>query len=129
MSGARGTAAFLSVLLGGAGALHLVRPAPFDSIVPPALPGPARGYTCASGVAELVVAGLLAIPRIRRRGGLAAAALFLAVFPANLQMAYDRRRASPGKRAIALGRLPLQGVLIAQALHVARTSTGTSAAS
>jgi len=42
------------------------------------------------------------------------------VFPANVQMAYDWRRARPRKRAIAVGRLPLQGVLIAQALHVAR---------
>ncbi|MDN5687189.1 MAG: hypothetical protein L0G94_11025 [Brachybacterium sp.] len=120
MSGAPRTTAFLSVLLGGAGALHLARPAPFDSIVPPALPGSARGYTCASGVAELGVAGLLAMPRTRHLGGLAAAALFVAVYPANLQMAYDRRHAAPRRRAIALGRLPLQGVLIAQALHVAR---------
>ena len=37
MSGARRTARFLGVLLAGAGALHLVRPAPFDSIVPRAL--------------------------------------------------------------------------------------------
>lgn len=120
MSGGRRTASFLAVLLGGAGILHLARPAPFDSIVPPALPGPARAYTCASGVAELVVAGLLAIPHTRRRGGLAATALFIAVFPANLQMAYDWRHARPRKRAIALGRLPLQGLLIAQAQHVAR---------
>nr|WP_245349536.1 hypothetical protein [Brachybacterium fresconis] len=119
----------MSVLLGGAGALHLARPAPFDSIVPRALPGSARGYTCASGVAELGVAGLLAIGRTRGRGGLAATALFVAVFPANVQMAYDWRHASPRKRALALGRLPLQGVLIAQALHVARASKGTPAAS
>lgn len=129
MSGAPRTTAFLSVLLGGAGALHLARPAPFDSIVPPALPGSARGYTHASGVAELGVAGLLAIPRTRRLGGLAAAALFVAVFPANVQMAYDRRHAAARQRAIALGRLPLQGVLIAQAQHVARASKGTPAAS
>jgi uncharacterized membrane protein len=121
MSGGRRTAGFLGVLLGGAGVRHMVRPEPFDTIVPPALPGPARGYTYASGVAELAVAGMLAVPRTRRLGGLAATALFVAVFPANVQMAYDWRRARPWKRAIAWGRLPLQGVLIAQALHVART--------
>lgn len=120
MSGARGTTGFLTVLLGSAGLLHVARPAPFDSIVPPALPGSARGYTYASGAAELGVAGLLAIPSTRRLGGLAATALFLAVFPANIQMAYDWRHARPRKQAIAYGRLPLQGVLIAQALHVAR---------
>lgn len=120
MSRGRRTAGFLGALLTGAGTLHMLRPEPFDTIVPPALPGPARGYTYASGVAELAVAGLLAVPRTRRLGGAAAAALFVAVFPANVQMAYDWRRARPRKRAIAVGRLPLQGVLIAQALHVAR---------
>ncbi|MGP5714653.1 DoxX family protein [Brachybacterium tyrofermentans] len=118
MSGGRRTAAFLTVLLGGAGVVHLARPETFDGIVPRALPGPARAYTYASGVAELGVAGLLAVPRTRRLGGVAAVALFVAVFPANLQMAYDWRGARPRKRAIALGRLPLQGVLIAQARHV-----------
>lgn len=122
MTRRRRTAAFLATLLGAAGTLHFVRPAPFDSIVPPALPGPARNYTYASGVAELGTAALLAVPRTRRLGGIAAAALFLAVFPANLQMAYDWRGARPKKRAIAFGRLPLQGVLIAQALHVASTA-------
>lgn len=115
MRHARRTSAFLATLLGTAGVLHFARPAPFDSIVPPALPGPARTYTYASGAAELATAALLAVPRTRRLGGIAAAALFVAVFPANLQMAYDWRGARPSKRAIALARLPLQGVLIAAA--------------
>lgn len=119
MSGGRRTAAFLTVLLGGAGILHQARPEPFDRIVPPALPGPARAYTYTSGVAELAVAGLLAIPRTRRLGGHAATALFIAVFPANLQMAYNWRHARSRKQAIALGRLPLQALLVAQARHVA----------
>lgn len=120
MTGARRTAGVLTALLAGAGALHFARPAPFDSIVPPYLPGPARGYTYASGVAELGVASLLALPPTRRLGGFAAAALFVVVFPANLQMAADWKNASAAKRAIAYGRLPLQGLLIAQALRVAR---------
>lgn len=122
MSRGRRTAAFLGALLGGAGVMHMLRPEAFDTIVPPALPGPARGYTYASGVAEIGVAGLLAVPRTRWLGGLAAAALFVAVFPANVQMAYDWRHARSARRAIAYGRLPLQGVLIAQALHVARSA-------
>lgn len=120
MTGARRTTVFLAALLGGAGIVHFVRPEPFDTIVPRALPGPARTVTYASGVAELGVAGMLAVQRTRRLGGIAAAALFVAVFPANVQMAYDWRGARPGKRVIAVGRLPLQGLLIAQALHVAR---------
>ena len=100
--------------------MHAVRPEPFDSIVPRALPGSPRAYTYASGIAEVATATLIAAPPTRRLGGLVAAALFVAVFPANVQMAVDWRKKSPKKQAIALGRLPLQGVLIAQALHVAR---------
>lgn len=98
----------------------MVRPEPFDSIVPEALPGSARAYTLASGVAELAIAGMLAVPATRRAGGVAAAALFVAVFPANVQMARDWWPQGAARRAISLGRLPLQGVLIAQALQVAR---------
>jgi uncharacterized membrane protein len=51
---------------------------------------------------------------------LAAAGLFAAVFPANVKMAVDWRHASPAKRAIAYGRLPLQIPLVLWARRVAR---------
>ncbi|MEH0933613.1 hypothetical protein [Micromonospora psammae] len=89
--------------------------------MPRVLPGPARFWTYASGVAELAVAAAVAHPATRRRGGLAAAALFAAVLPANAQMAVDWRGGSPARRAIAYGRLPLQAPLIWWALRVART--------
>ncbi|MGC5616363.1 DoxX family protein [Georgenia sp. Z1491] len=116
----RRTARFLTVLLAGAGTMHFAVPGTFDQIVPPRLPGSPRAYTYASGVAELAVAGLITLPRTRRLGGAAAAALFVAVFPANVQMAADWRRRSPPWRAVADGRLPLQAVLVAQAVRVAR---------
>lgn len=116
----RRNAALLGLLLGAAGIAHGARPAFFDRIVPRALPGGARGYTYASGVAEVTTAALLALPRTRALGGWAAAALFVAVFPANVQMAWDWRGRPAAAQAVSLGRLPLQGVLIAQALHVAR---------
>lgn len=119
-AGAPRTSVFMTTLLGAAGVLHAVRPEPFDSIVPRVLPGSPRTYTYASGVAEVATAALIAVPSARRLGGIAAAALFLAVFPANVQMAIDWRDASPKKQAIAFGRLPLQGVLVAQALLIAR---------
>jgi uncharacterized membrane protein len=97
-----------------------VKPAPFDAIVPRALPGSARTWTWVSGAAELAVAAAIAHPRTRRLGGRAAAALFVAVFPANVQMAVDWRHAPPARRAIAFGRLPLQLPLIAWARRVAR---------
>jgi uncharacterized membrane protein len=111
---------FLTALLSGAGVLHFAKPQPFDSIVPRALPGGPRGYTYASGAAELITAGLLAAPATRRLGGAAAIALFVAVFPANIQMAWDSRRGSRTARAIAYGRLPLQALLIAQAAAASR---------
>ena len=120
MSRGRRTAGFLTILLAGAGVLHAARPEHFDRIVPRQLPGPARVYTLTSGAAELLVAGMIAHPRTRRTGGYAAAALLVAVFPANLTMEKQWRSLPARKHRIALARLPLQAVLIAQSLHVAR---------
>ena len=66
----------MAAALGGMGVLHLAKPEPFDQLIPPMLPGSARAWTYGSGVAELAVAGLLAVPATRRAGGAAAAALF-----------------------------------------------------
>jgi uncharacterized membrane protein len=111
------------VLAGGLmtmGVLHGVAPQPFDTIVPPWLPGTARFWTYASGVAELAVGAAVAAPRTRRLGALAVAALFVAVFPANVQMAWDWRRKPWPLRAIAYGRLPVQVPMVAHALRVSR---------
>jgi uncharacterized membrane protein len=108
----------LALLLVTTGTTHFARPGFYDGIVPRWLPGSARAWTYASGAAELAVATAVACPRTRRGGGLAAAMLFAAVFPANLQMAADwRHRAAPW-RALAIGRLPLQAPLIWWALRV-----------
>ncbi|WP_170264226.1 DoxX family protein [Nocardia uniformis] len=115
----------LSALLAVTGILHFVVPKLFDAIVPPALPGNARSYTYASGIAELGVAGMLAIPRTRRVGGIAAALLFLAVFPANIQMAADwwRNPKIPLPMKVgALLRLPVQIPMVTEAVKVARTA-------
>ncbi|MFL0178045.1 MULTISPECIES: hypothetical protein [unclassified Mycobacterium] len=110
----------LAGLLLGAGAGHFVVPQPFDAIVPPELPGSARMYTYLSGVAELVIGALLLAPRTRRRAGLAAAALFVAVYPANIH-SVRLLWAKPWLRAGAIARLPLQIPMIVAALRVWRT--------
>lgn len=110
----------LAVLLTGSGALHFIVPGWFDDIVPDQLPGPDRFWTLASGVAELGVAAAVAVPRTRRLGGLVAAALFVAVFPANVKMAIDWSDRSPAEQAIAYARLPLQIPLLLWALRVRR---------
>lgn len=114
----------LVALLGGAGVMHFVAPKVFDPIVPRVLPGPARTWTYVSGVAEVGCAALVAAPRTRGAGGLLAALLFVAVFPANLKMAWDWRKQSPGRRAVAYARVPLQVPLVLWALRVARRGDG-----
>lgn len=114
----------LAALLAVAGVAHFARPRFFDPIVPRVLPGSPRGYTYASGAAELGIAGLLAVPKTRRLGGLLAALLFVAVFPANVQMAIDWRHAPLAKKLIAFGRLPLQIPLVLWALRVRRKAAG-----
>jgi uncharacterized membrane protein len=115
----------MATALFGIGVLHFVAPKPFDSIVPPALPGSARTYTYASGVAEIAVAGALAAPKTRKVGALAAVALFVSVFPANVQMAVDSTR-NPNTnkfvKAAVIARLPLQIPMIAAALSVHRNA-------
>ena len=118
-------AQLMSAALFGMGTLHFAVPKPFDSIVPPALPGKARTYTYASGVAELTVAAALALPRTRRLGGLLAALLFIAVFPANVQMAADSLRnpkAPLPMKVISVLRLPLQVPMVRSALKIRRAA-------
>lgn len=112
------SALLLSGLLAGMGVLHFALPRPFDAMIPPVLPGTPRAWTQVSGVAELAVAAAVAVPATRRRGALAAAGLFVAVFPANVQMAYNWRHASAPKRAFAFARLPLQAPLLGWAFAV-----------
>jgi len=106
----------LAGLLAGAGTLHFVKPEFFDGLVPPLLPGSARSWTYASGVAEVAVAAAVALPVTRRRGGLAAALLFVAVFPGNVYSVVE-----PGDipRWAAIVRLPLQVPLVLWGLQVA----------
>ena len=113
-------AAGLAALLAGTGVLHFVVPGPFDAIVPEQLPGSARTWTHLSGVVELVIAALIALPRTRRLGGLLAALLFVVVFTANVKMAIDWSDRPTWMRALAYGRLPLQIPLVLWAVLVYR---------
>ncbi len=112
----------LAIVLAGAGALHFVRPKPYASIVPDVLGDP-YPWVYASGVAEMACAAALVPARTRRPAALAALLLFVAVFPANVQMAVDALasdRASGAYQAIAVARLPLQVPLVLWAWVVAR---------
>lgn len=111
-----------AVALTASGSLHFALPQQYDEIVPTVLPGEARFWTYASGVAELATAALLFAPKSRRLGGAAAAALFLAVFPANVQMAWNWRERSLPWQVVAYGRLPLQIPMIRSALKIWRNA-------
>jgi uncharacterized membrane protein len=117
---ARATA--MGAMLVGMGVLHFVAPKPFDAIVPAELPGGQRLYTYASGVAEVVTGGLLLAPKTRRVGALAAIALYVSVFPANVNMVRLWKDKPWPMRAAAIARLPLQVPMILQALKVFRSS-------
>jgi uncharacterized membrane protein len=114
----------LAGLLTVTGSLHFIAPRPYAAIVPRRLPAP-TAMVYASGAVELLCAAALAVPRTRRRAGWATAALFVVVFPANVQMALSSGGRSDAYQAGVWARLPLQIPLIAWAASVARRAPST----
>ena len=110
------------MLLAGAGVLHFVKADTYASIVPSQLGDPLP-WVYASGVAEIACAAGLASASTRRTAALATAVLFVAVFPANVQMAVSAlgsHTASTATQVITVTRLPLQVPLVLWALSVRR---------
>ena len=99
----------------GSGILHLLRPAPYERIVPRFLGDP-EPYVFWSGIAELAAGALLLVPRTRSWGAKLTIAILVLVFPANVQMALDgpveRGGWFTGSAAMLWLRLPLQAVLV-----------------
>lgn len=116
--------ALLSLLFVGAGALHFVRPAAYDSIVPawaaPGLFPSARSVTLISGAAELLGGLGLLLPATRPAARWGLVLLLLAVFPANLEMAQQAQK-YPLPAWALWARLPLQLPLIWWVLAAGRT--------
>jgi len=121
-SPSQGPAYRMAAMLIGIGAGHFLAPKPFDTIVPAELPGSPRAYTYASGVAEVGIGAMLLAPRTRRAGALAAVALFLAVYPANVNMVRLWWDKGWPARIAALARLPFQAPMIVQALRIRRNA-------
>ena len=94
-----------------AGALHFVKPDPYESIMPEALPAH-RELVYLSGVAEMAGgAGVLADPT-RRLAGWWLIATMLAVFPANINMAIEAERFKDIPEPLLWARLPLQAAIV-----------------
>ncbi|GAB19539.1 hypothetical protein GOEFS_091_00310 [Gordonia effusa NBRC 100432] len=104
------------------GVLHFAAPKPFDALIPDEIPADKRTLTYASGVAEAVIGGGLLFRRTRRLAAAGAAALFIAVFPANINMVRLWQDKPAWMKAIAWLRLPLQIPMVLAAVKVYRGS-------
>lgn len=106
----------MAIMLVITGSGHFLVPGPFDQLIPPFLPGEPRLWTYLSGVAEIVIALMLLAPlskkfagkSIRLWGAYSAFALFVAVFPANINMAIIWSSRQMPEPLFAYARLPLQ---------------------
>lgn len=113
----------LAIIIGAfvlfAGVMHFANPSFFNEIVPPWLPPSKAFWTYVSGIAEIVIGTMLLRPATRRLGALAAIWLFIAVYPANLYMAWDWRDRPFNEQLVSYGRLPFQFLFIWLAWRVA----------
>lgn len=109
------------------GVLHFVAPGPFTKIVPAWLPAP-LALVLISGAFEILGGVGLLIPRVRRAASYGLVLLYLAVFPANINMAVNHVTLGTDIPTWALwARLPFQVLFIALALWVGRDERATDA--
>jgi uncharacterized membrane protein len=104
------------------GVLHFVRPEGFVKIVPAFLPAPLL-LVYASGFFEIAGGLGLFLTRLHRAAAWGLIALYVAVFPANINMAVNDIQPSGGHIPSALMwlRLPLQAGFIAPAWWLSRS--------
>ncbi|HTJ81944.1 MAG TPA: DoxX-like family protein [Polyangiaceae bacterium] len=110
----------LAIAMVTVGVLHFANPTPFIRIVPSALPAPDL-LVYLSGAIEIALGLALVTRRTREKAAWGLVALFVAVFPANVNMAVNHIAldpANPTPSWAAWARLPLQAVLIVWALWV-----------
>lgn len=112
----------LTIVMVAAGANHFISPGPYVAMMPVELPAP-LALVYISGVAEIVGGLGLILPATRKLAAWGLIALYIAVFPANLNMALnDLPLGDSHVPSWALwARLPLQLVLIAWAYWFTRS--------
>ena len=109
----------LALMMVGGGIMHFVAPRAYARTVPSFLPGPLM-LVWVSGVFEILGGAGLLIPSTRLWAAWGLILLFLAIFPANVNMAVKRigfGKKSPPAWAL-WARLPFQAVFIAWAWWV-----------
>ena len=111
----------LTIFMVGAGITHFTNPGAFVAMVPEVLPAP-LALTYVSGVAEIAGGLGLILPQTRRAAAWGLILLYLAVFPANVNMAVNHLPldGKPVDPVLLWARLPLQLVLIAWAYWYTR---------
>lgn len=106
----------LAFVMTVAGVMHFVAPRGYVKIMPKWMPAP-EALVAISGLFEIAGGVGLLIPATQRIAAWGLIALFVAVFPANVNMAVNR--ISLGKKPVPAwvlwARLPLQAVFIAWA--------------
>ena len=109
----------LAIIMVAAGANHFISPAPYVAMMPDALPWH-LALVYVSGIAEIAGGLGLLVPRTRRAAAWGLIALFIAVFPANVNMAVNELPlgTTPVPAWALWARLPLQLVFIAWAYAV-----------
>ncbi len=110
----------LSLTVIASGVMHFVAPDKFAKIVPDWLPSP-RMLVYVSGFFEIAGGLGLFLKQTRTLAAWGLAALFAAVFPANVNMAMHKIYTD--NPWILWGRLPFQGVLIAWAYWFTRSDS------
>jgi uncharacterized membrane protein len=118
----------LSAFMVGIGAMHFLAPANFVKIVPAWLPAPVA-LVLVSGFFEIAGGVGIQVPRVRRAAGWGLVALYVAVFPANINMAvYDiQPEGLTIPPALLWLRLPFQLGFIAWALWCTKSTEASRA--
>ena len=105
------TIAIMAYFYINVGIKHFTEPEWFLQIYPPFLPfGLAAVYI--SGFFEVLFGIMLLIPKTRYYAGWGLIGLLIAVFPANIYLAYTNGAAMDISAAVAWGRLPFQALFI-----------------
>ena len=121
MTGKRAVRWLLAAAMVAIGVTHFATPGPFVEMVPSVLPAK-LWLVYVSGAAEIAGGLGLLWERTRRLAGWGLVALYIAVFPANINMAVNELPLAgrPVAPALLWARLPFQLVFIALAYWMTR---------
>lgn len=116
----------LAVAMVSVGVLHFVKPSGFVQIVPSFLPSPLL-LVYVSGFFEIAGGIGLLVARVHRAAAYGLIALYVAVFPANINMAVNDIQPEDGHipEALLWLRLPFQALFVAWAYWLSRTPRET----